>query len=257
MESETSQSNRFYGFLAWVELNKKRLIIAGIILALLALGFAIYQWRQNQREAAASQALVELPSPTGRNQNAAAPKADDFLKLASQYSSTRAGERAFLLGAGSLFTEGKYAEAQSKFEKFLREYRNSPWTGQAAFGIAACLDAQNKMDEAIAKYQETISRYASEATADQAKLSLARLYEAKNQPKLALTQYDELARGKMSGTWSFTAREQREHLLKKHPELIATNAPPAMTATNLSGALSTNAPKASNAPATVPIPNQP
>mgnify|MGYP001121500610 CR=1 FL=1 len=46
--------------------------------------------------------------------------------------------------AAAYFSDAKYTEAQTQFERFVRDYRESPLLGQAMFGVAACLDAQGK-----------------------------------------------------------------------------------------------------------------
>jgi hypothetical protein len=54
-------------------------------------------------------------------------------------------------------------------------------------------------------------------------LTLARLFEEQNKPDQALRNYDELARiQSQNDPWAGEARERRELLLAKHPELRAT-----------------------------------
>jgi predicted negative regulator of RcsB-dependent stress response len=233
MQSEPARSHRFYEILAWVEVNRKKLAIAAIIGLALTLVLAIYKWHQGERESKASQALTNLRPPGLVSSNAPSARAEDFLKLADEYRDTQAAERAWLIGAGSLFADGKFTEAQTQFEKFLNDYSKSPWTAQAFFGIAAALDAQNRVDDALAKYQEVITRYPGNSIADQARFSLGRLYEYKNQPRQALASYDEIMRGKASGAWSFAARQQRELLLQKHPELALSQPPGSILSSNL------------------------
>ena len=85
--------------------------------------------------------------------------ASEFANVANQYRGTGAAERAGLLGAGALFTEGKYTEAQTEFNKFLSGYPDSSWAGEAAYGVAASLEALNKRDEALTAYQNvTVNR---------------------------------------------------------------------------------------------------
>ena len=44
------------------------------------------------------------------------------MKIAVDYAGTSAGQRALLEGATALFTTGKYADAQTGFQKFLDAY---------------------------------------------------------------------------------------------------------------------------------------
>jgi TolA-binding protein len=157
--------------------------------------------------------------PSTGSAGAPAHRAPDYLKVANQYENTGAGAHALLLAAGDLFTQDQYQEAQNQFERFLKKHDNDPLAPNAAFGVAACLDAQNKLDAALAKYQQVISQYPTSSVAGQAKLHIARLYELKNQPKQALNLYEEMLKAKGSGVGSAEAQSQRAALLLKHPEL--------------------------------------
>lgn len=231
MDSEMPQSKGFYEFLAWIELNKKNLIRCGIILIVLGFGLGIYRWRNSQRESMANQALLEINPPgDGRSTNTPPSKAAEYLKVAADFQGTAAGERALLLAAGDFYAHGKYTEAQTIFENFLKRHGDSPLAFQATLGVASCLDALNKTDEALAKYQE-VTRYSIGAGASQARLAMARIYETKNQPEQAIKAYDELTKAKDLNIWNSEARTLREALLQKFPNLAPTNAPAANVTT--------------------------
>src|SRR5437660_5634779 len=131
MQSNVAQLPLTDRIWAWFETNKKP-VIAGIAL-LLAAGLIIWfvLWEQDQKELAASRALSDVAtahmggSAPGKDSSAA------YLKVAASYPKSSAAARALLLAAGSLFTEGKYAEAQAQFEKFLRSQQGSPFTAEA------------------------------------------------------------------------------------------------------------------------------
>ena len=239
-------------FLAWIEVNKKKLLI-GIAAAAAAIGaYAIYQWHQSQAEAEASAALLKLDRPGGAAENAPEPDGQAFVQVAAAHPGTSAAGRAVLFAADAFFRDGKFTEAQTQFEIFLRDYPENTLAPIAALGVATCLDAMNRTNEALAAYKDLLSRFAGSAVVAQAKLSLARLYEARNEPAQALKVYDELTRPNMQSTWSSEATMWREQLLSRHPELAKTNAPAVPS-------LSTNAPgqTAPGATATNPAPASP
>jgi len=224
--------------MAWLEVNKKRLAWGALIAV--AVGFGIYVWTYmaDQREVNASAALIHLRTSVNAGTNQIPAPASDFLKLAEANAGTAAAERALLLGATALFTEGKYAEAQTRFDQLIKEHPSSPWVAEAAYGIAASQEALGKRDDALTSYQRVITSYGSDPVANQARMSVARLYEAKNQPELALKQYDDVAKpGNMSGGSRVTqeAMMKRQKLLTRFPNLVkpATNAPAMMTGTNM------------------------
>jgi predicted negative regulator of RcsB-dependent stress response len=224
MSSETIESTRGIEFLAWLEINKKRLIAAGLVGALLLGGFALYRWRSAQLELEANSELVLLQSGRTRaGLPAAEVKAQDLAEFASRYGTTEAGKRGLLLAAGALFREGKYAESLASFESFRSGNVGSPLVDTAVLGGAACLEAMGKTDEAIAAYREVIANYPESASASQARLALAGLLETKNEFQQALSFYDQLG----TTAWATEAGARRQALLASHPELAPapTNSP--------------------------------
>jgi len=188
---------------------------------------AAYLIQANQKEEAASKALSDIPlplSPTGRPDPGTAEK---YLKVANDHPSTDGGSRALLLAAATFYGESRWADAQTQYERFIREHSESPWVVQALYGRAACLDAGGKAADAITKYDELIKRYSGDAVADQARIGLARLYEKQNKHAEALRLYDDVLRTMAYTGLGSEAGLYRAELLEKHPELAPSNAPPA------------------------------
>lgn len=243
MDSDVTQSTAFYNFLGWLEVNKKRLLVSGGVIAAIAAVTAIYIYSQVQKEEKASRALSEVRAGTGPSAPPPQDLAAAYFKVAGDYPGTKAAERAWLQGAGSLFVAGKHADAQKQFEAFLKQSPNSPWVPQALFGVASSLDAQKMPAEALRAYEDLRKRFGSDPVMDQAKLALARLYESQN-PKEALALYDDLLKANQYGGIGSEAGMRREDLLQKHPDLAPkTNAPaltPPMMSSNPSIKIGTN-----------------
>jgi predicted negative regulator of RcsB-dependent stress response len=228
---EQTQSTGAIEFLAWLEVNKKRLITgAAIALGVMTL-VTCYRYFAEQKEISASEALSELRTPIPGLSRVPAPTADKFLKIAADYSDTSAGVRALILGAEAQFAEGKYVDAQVTFEKFIRDNPAHAMTPQAALGIAASLDAQGKANEALTKYQEVSRQHSTEnAVVSQAKLAIGRIYEAQGKLTQAHQAFRELAdmgRAQMYNAWVEEAVYRVAQLEKAHPELVP---PPVTTA---------------------------
>src|SRR4051812_3812574 len=119
MSSETTGNAGFYEFLAWLDLNKKR--IATVLGAAIAVGFVVYVYRyfREEKETKASSALIALRPPLSGGTNVPPPAPSSFLAIANDYSGTAAAERAHLLAAAALFDDNKYADAQKEFEGFV------------------------------------------------------------------------------------------------------------------------------------------
>lgn len=260
MDSEKRQNNSLYEFLGWLEANKKRVTIGtAVTLAVIGL-IATVIWYKNQQEFAASEALSALRLPLHPSDPVPPDTADKLQKLAAEYAGTAAAVRAELIRAGLLYTDGKYPEAQTAFENFVRDHADSQWVPQATFSAAVCLDAQNKVNDAIAKYEDFARRYPTDPNVDQARLDMAGLYEASGKPAQALEQYDKISKSMSFGPAFSEAQERQRLLFLKFPQLAATNTfnaamnPASPVPTGAVTAVKTNlaAPAATNRPPKIP-----
>jgi tetratricopeptide (TPR) repeat protein len=224
MESEVVELPLWQRAWAWFEGNKRQALWGGGVLVAVGLVAALVLYRRNEADIAASEALsnIALERTPGASRGIGA---DAYLKLAAAYANSRAGARALLLAAGSLFVEGKYAEAKTQFERFTREYSDSPFRSEALLGIAACLDAQGKTDGAVAAYRDLIEHHPAEQVLPQARFALARLYEAQNKPELARNLYEDVERSNPYGSLGSEAGMRLEELKIKYPNLWAPSTP--------------------------------
>lgn len=256
MEAQTSQSAGLIKFLAWFELNKKRVLIGAVIVVVVGLTIFLIVNYQSQREERASEALSDVKVPMNPMTPAPPGTADAYAKIAREYKGTQAGGRALIMAGTTLFAQNQFDEAQKYFEQFTKEYPASPFVAEAHFGVGSCLDAKKKPADAIAKFEELRRRYGKSSVIEETKLALGRLYEEQNKPAQALELYDDLMKanqqfGQYNGLGS-EAGLRREDLLAAHPELRPTNAPsvipptPSAINTNLIVRALTNRAAASN-----------
>lgn len=230
MDSDVTQSATFYKLWDWGEMHKKQLLIGLIVVVVVGLGIAYYFVHQGQQQENANDALSKLMVRTSPNAPETSPEA--FLKVAAEYPDTDAGQRALLLGASALFTQGNYDEARAQFQRFLQAHSDSPFAAEAALGVATCLEAQGKTDDAITSYRNVAEHYQTPNVVPQAKLALARLDESQGKLQDARSQLEDVVRtyAPPIGT---EARNRLEQLLTAHPELMATNAPATANRTGL------------------------
>ncbi len=236
-----------YDLLAWLEVNKKRVATGALIVVAIGFAIATIRYMNQQKEQKASGALLALKPMLTPQTNVPPPQASALLKVAQDFSGTSAADRARLLAATTLFTDGKYADSEKEFGSFLKDLPESPWAAEAAYGVAASQEAQNKVNEAQASYQNVATAYANSSLAADAKLALARIYEAQKKPDQALRLYNELLAPKPGAQpgeiGNSAAFQKKEALLRVHPELstnLAAKAvpPPALKAA-LTNALAT------------------
>lgn len=226
MEPKITETAAFYRAWAWFDANKKPVGWGAGIVAGIALVVWFYFTQREETEMKASEAVANVlitPSAGDRGAVAAA-----YLRIAREDPNSTAGERAQLLGAGSLFTEGRFSEAQVEFDKFVRDHRASSCLTEALLGIAACLEAQNKTNEAVTAYKNFIERHPGDLNVPAAKFALARLYDAQGKPDQALPLYEEANRLGPNSVFGSEAGMRAEELMAKYPNL----APKIVTPTN-------------------------
>lgn len=204
---------------AWFDANKKPVIGFAIAAVIVGLVTWFLVWEGTEKSNAAGNALSALTVTQIMSGSAQPDETQAYLKVASNYPKSMAGARALLLAAGSLFTEGNYAEAQGQFDKFTREYPDNPMMGQALFGIASCLDAEGKTEQAITAYKDLISRHPNESFIYQAKFALACLYQAQNKLELARDLFTDVQREDRFGSVGDEAARRLNDLLTRYPKL--------------------------------------
>ena len=203
----------------WVEANKNRLIAGGAIavLAIFIVWFAVCQ--HESKEITAGQALTQVAL------SGAGASADAYLKVATQHHGTVAGQRALLQGATALFDAGKFPDAQAQFQNFLDANPDGEFSGQAALGVAARLDAQGKTDLAVSAYQRAISSPSDATVVSAAKFGLARIEESQSRLNDALVLYQAVASANPNGSLGSEAAMRLMELRSKLPVAKSVTAP--------------------------------
>lgn len=214
------ESTLWLDFLAWFEVNKKKLLYAAVALIVVWILAVIFVHVKRSREAEASAALAALRPPLGQPLANPYPPAK-YLEIFERYKGTEAAPRALILAATAYYQEGKYADAQKTYEQFLKEYPDNLFAPQAVYGIAASLEAQGKEAEALAKYQEVITRHSTEPYVFiPAKMAYARLMEKQGKFDLAYGAYNDVLKADIYTTWAQEAMNRMHQLEKSHPDLV-------------------------------------
>ena len=209
---------------AWfaVKKNRQQVLFAGGALLVVGLAASIYFWRKSAVEVSASDALSRVEALLAVPGGARNESAEAYLEVANEHPGTGAGARALLQAGAVFFTQSKYSDALTQFQRFSRDYPESSFRGQALLGNAACLDALAKTDEAAAAYRTLFEQRPSEIVAPQAKFALARIYESQGKLDQARGLYEELARGDSNTSIGNEAGLKAEELRLKSPAPAAT-----------------------------------
>ncbi len=225
-DANLTATDHLFRLLPWIEENLKRIVLVIALVLVAVFIYTFYSYRLNQQGIAAGQALTQAGVFSDGTQRAAA-----CLKIANDYPGTIAGQRALIEGATALFTTGKYADAQTAFQKFLDTYPDNFFTPQANLGVAASLDALGKTDLALGAYQKAAGQTANANVAVNAKFSLARIYETQGKLAEAAKLYNEVATTYAHTSLGSQASMRAMELKAKLPAVPVPAA--AVTATNL------------------------
>ena len=200
----------------WVEANKNRLIGGAAVIAVAIFLISFYSYQRGQKEIAAGEALTKLAvTPGGLTPEAC-------LKIAGDFPGTVTGQRALLRGASLLFEAGRYPEAQANFQKFLDSHLGSVLAGQAALGVATCLDVQGK--PAATEFRAVVNNYSDPGIVGAAKFALGRFAEAQGKLSEAVGLFEDAARLNPSSTLGY---EAGMHVLDLRDKISTTTPAPA------------------------------
>ncbi|MBM3889841.1 MAG: tetratricopeptide repeat protein [Verrucomicrobia bacterium] len=160
--------------------NKKAVLgIAGALAVLAAIGWGVYSWWES-RQAEMGLALAQ------------AKDAKDFASVADRYRGEEVGAYALLLLADQQYQDGKYADAEKTYQRFIDEYPKSPFLGSAFYGKGAARESQGDYQGAINVYNMVVNQTAGDIHALDARLGIARCEEARKNWLKARQTYEEV-----------------------------------------------------------------
>jgi outer membrane protein assembly factor BamD (BamD/ComL family) len=242
MESDVTQSPVVYRLSAWVIKKQKEILWAAVAILVIGAGIGFVISQKSKKQEVANNALSKVIVQSAMTGQAAS--LEGLLKVASDHPGTDAAGRAMLLAGTRQYADGKFPEAKQYYEKFLHEYGNSLFAGEAWYGIAACLESEGKTAEATAAYKNITEHRPNDSTIPQVKLALGRLYESSGKPEAAVAMFKEVAR-RDYGSVGSEAFMHLQELITKHPNLaMATPTPTAPTTPSapMAPSTSTNSP---------------
>ena len=228
MESQDTATLFLFKIWPTIEANKKRILAGAIGVLVIVLIGIFFSWQHTQKEINAGQAYSQLVVSLQPTANPS-QTADQFLKIAGDYSGTGAGQRALLQGAADLFEAGNYSAAQVQFQKFVDDYPGSPLVAGAALGVAATAEAQGQ-PAALDDYKKVIENYNDLPSQISAKFAVGRIYEQQGKIPEAIRYYDEVSRSVSGSTLGQQAMLKSMELKATLPAPAQATAAPAMTA---------------------------
>ena len=200
----------------YFQAHRKQVTTVAVVVAIAAIGFAIYEQQQRAKVVKAGEALTDLlVSSATRGSQAVTP--DQLLRIATENPGTITAGRAVFQAASSHFTDGNYAAAQKQFQRFITENPESSFAAQAQYGIAACQEAQGKSDEAAKTYKNLADRFKATGFGLAASSGLARILESQGKLAEALPLLEDIARTDPNGILGSEARIRTALIQQKLP----------------------------------------
>jgi predicted negative regulator of RcsB-dependent stress response len=231
MELQDAPAAYFFKLWPKIEANWIRIALGGGVIIVVAVLISFYSWQRDQKEINAGKALTQFMMSAPHNVTVS-QQADNILKIAGDYQGTIAGQRAWLQGAAMLFAAGRYADAQTQFQKFLDAHPDSFFAAQAALGVATGLDAQGKTDLAAGAYQRVINISSDVMVANSAKFALAQIDERQGKLADAMNLYEEVMRSNPNGSLGSEAGLRAMELKMKLSSAPPSTAPAAPVSPN-------------------------
>ena len=214
--AETSQTDsylkQFEPDVFWQK--HRRQIVWGLV-AVLTVGVLAYlwQWKQTQQAEAAAAKLADardIPALT---------------QVIKDYPGQEMAAQALLRVADMQYSAGRYADAASSYQQFLKDFSNHALRDSAQFGLAAIAEAQGEYEQARSQYN-TMAGGRSYVSVG-ARLGVARCTELLGQVREARQLYEELMASVQGTPWQAEAYMRYTVLGRDVPKQAAPSFPPA------------------------------
>jgi len=174
----------------WFKTNQK--LLTFVLGSMVAVGVAVVVWQKSAETKVQNAERAFFQAQTATAQNPANATAE-LEKVATRYSGTSAGDRATLLMAQSMMTQGKSAEAMQKLEA-LRSSGGADRLGSTLQTLmAAGYENLNKPAEAALAYLAAAATSTGDAKV-QRQADAARSFMAAGNTTEALKLWTELAK---------------------------------------------------------------
>lgn len=175
---------------SWFKANQKIVSIALGGIALASVGVVVWKKSAETKIQNAERAFFQAQSATAQNPGGAVGELE---KVATRYAGTSAGDRASLLLAQSLMTQGKTADALKKLETLSASGGASRLGATLQTLMAAAYEGLNKPSEAAKAYLAAAATSYGDARI-QRQADAARAYMTAGNTTEALRIWTELAR---------------------------------------------------------------
>ena len=175
---------------SWFKANQKLVSIALGGLAAVAVGIVVWQKSADTKIDNAERAFFAAQTATAQNPAMAATELE---KVATRYAGTSAGDRAALLAAQAMMTDGKSADALKKLEELAAAGGTARLGATLQTLLAAAYENLNKPTDAAKAYLAAAATSFGDAKA-QRQADAARAYMSAGNSVEAIKLWTELSK---------------------------------------------------------------
>jgi len=214
----------------WTVEHQSKLLIAGIVVAVIALiGFGGWYYMNSQDEkasielGAATRVLEQQVRPAGvpaqpgfpsfaSAQERATEARKQFQAIVDKYPHTRTADMARYFVGLTSSQLGDYATAERNLQEVAKS-ANKDLAALAKFALASVFRAENKDAQAIELYKQLIDKPTTTVNKITVQLELAQFYEGRQKPDEAKRIYDQVQK-ENPATEAASLAQQRANKLK-------------------------------------------
>lgn len=176
-------------FSQWMAEYGRPALIGLAVAVVVLLGVSIWRNQKEAKAAAAVQALFENRSP------------EELQQLAVAKPDASTAPMALASAAAEFYTQNRYDEARTAYERFLNLYPTNLFAPDAAIGLAASQEALEDFEAAAAGYESFAAANAGSPLRPQAVFGAARCRQQLGQFDAARALYEDFIAANPESTW--------------------------------------------------------
>lgn len=178
------------------------------LVVIVAVVVSYSKWRVQKETKAASILAEARAAQTDTTRSGKERQSTLLRKVASDFKGTHSGDEAMILLADLAYDSGRYEEARSQYERYLRSGGNDLLQYSAMTGVAACLEQQQKLDEASLQYQKIADKSPKAFYAPIALLSAGRCYRVAGKVEDARRILDRVVKDYAGSQFASQAKDE-------------------------------------------------
>jgi len=184
-------------------LHKQKIVLGAVLAVLILLAGSIYI------------GLQAIQTQNAEKAYSAAQSIEAWQALIQQFPTSVAAGNAYLRIGAKEAEDGKYAESDTAYETFIRQFPKHPLSVDGYMGLAANAELEKNPDKALGYYRQVATLFGNSFQAPMALFHEARITAAKGQLKEAQALYETIVQRFPQSTVAGIASREAGNLAEK------------------------------------------